>query len=381
MIDTTQQFAASMTVPDSHVVHAVQYDTVRRIRLRLYSGATVLQIPYGVTAGVSYTLPNRKNGYFERLTDGTPACIIVGNEVDAAIPPLMTGIAGTVQAAIILRREDEQLSTFPFQIRVAARPGGPLTPDAIPDALSAFTDRLYYGSANGLSIPLEIGPGLEVKNGVLVALAGQDAASKNYVDNAISSLRADMEYAPIEITGISIAPNVAQLGSVVVDPVMRWTLSRMPTAQDIAGEYLDPHQREQVLEESFDGPCHFTLTVTDERGAQATGTVAIAFYNAVYWTSRRNSRGMPADGELHQMSARIQNGRSLTINASAGVGEYVLYAIPSRYGTPKFWCGGLQAAFEKVGTMAHTNEAGYQEDYDVWISEADGLTGVEITVA
>ena len=200
------------------------------------------------------------------------------------------------------------------------------------------------------------------------------------LEDAVEQLRADILYEPITITSISIQPSVAQLGDVIENPTLVWAVSREPVEQTVDGVSVDPSVREYEVEGAFGGTRSVAVRVVDERGAAASKSATMNFYNSVYSTSHWPGREMPSDEELRAMSGRLQSGMGLTIYTAAGAGEYVLYACPSRMGTPEFWANGFQGGFEKLGTFLHTNAAGYAENYDVWLSNAAGLSGVTITV-
>lgn len=154
---------ANLTAPgNGPVLHMMQHDGSRQITAQLYAGTAVWAVPEGVTAGIGYTLPDRQSSYYEILSDGTAACTIVGNTVTAVLAPVLTSIAGETKVSIILTKDGIQLSTFPFRIRVDARPGE-VNPGAQPDAASPFVGKLYYGGNSGFAIPLGLGDGVRVE--------------------------------------------------------------------------------------------------------------------------------------------------------------------------------------------------------------------------
>ena len=153
---------ANLTAPgNGPVLHMMQHDGSRQIAVQLYAGTAVWAVPEGATAGIGYTLPDRQSSYYEILSDGTAACTIAGNTVTAVLAPVLTSIAGETKVSIILTKDGIQLSTFPFRIRVDARPGE-VNPGAQPDAASPFIGKLYYGGDMGAPIPLGLGNGVRV---------------------------------------------------------------------------------------------------------------------------------------------------------------------------------------------------------------------------
>ena len=69
-----------------------------------------------------------------------------------------------------------------------------------------------------------------------------------------------------------------------------------------------------------------------------------------------------------------------TFNVSCGDGQYVYFAIPTRFGTPTFSVGGFSGGFVKVSTLDFTNKFGYTEPYDIWKSENSNLGKITVVV-
>ena len=171
-MQVTHYFTASLTAPTPAVLYAVKGDGARMAVARLMAGAEPWTVPEGVTAGISYTLPDKTPGYYDRLEDGTPACMIAGNLVSAVIAPVLTGQAGAVKASIVLRDADgDQVATFPFQLRVEQAPGI-VDAESVPAMGNGFEGKLFYGGPGGALTALELGQGLSVEGGVISAAAG-----------------------------------------------------------------------------------------------------------------------------------------------------------------------------------------------------------------
>ncbi len=160
-----------LTSPTAVTVDAVQGDGVRVIAARLMEGAEAWPVPEGVTAGIGYELPGKQSGYYDQLSDGAPACMIAGNLVTAAIDGSLTATAGNVKLSIVLRDSDGgQVATFPVTMRVAKRPGRIGAEEMAP--VSAYEGMLLYGGPGGEVLPLKLGPGLSIRDGVLYVTGG-----------------------------------------------------------------------------------------------------------------------------------------------------------------------------------------------------------------
>lgn len=183
--------ATSLNEP---VLHAMQHDGARKITVQLYTGPAVWAVPEGVTAGIGYTLPNRQSEYYEKLSDGTAACTIEGNTVTAVLAPVLTSVTGDVKVSIIFAKNGVQLSTFPFRIRVTARPGQ-VDHATRPDVSSPFAGKLYYGGDKGIAIPLTLGAGVQVEqqvDGTFILTA--EGAAQPLLLNADDTYENDSRY-------------------------------------------------------------------------------------------------------------------------------------------------------------------------------------------
>ena len=164
-------------------------------------------VPEGVTAGISYELPDKWNGYYDQLRDGTPACMIAGNLVTAAIDSSLTAAAGNVKLAIVLRDSDGgQVATFPITLRVAKRPGRIGVEEMPP--VSAYEGMLLYGGPGGEVLPLKLGAGLSIRGGVLYVSSGGGAPEQGVtvsVDEG-KALR-------VWLDGAEVAPVIDEAGA------------------------------------------------------------------------------------------------------------------------------------------------------------------------
>lgn len=196
-----------LTTLTATVIDAVQGDGVRVIAARLMEGAEPWQVPEGVTAGIGYSLPDKKDGYYDQLQDGTPACMIAGNLVTAAIDGSLTAAAGNVKLAIVLRDGDGgQVATFPITMRVAKRPGR-IGAEEMPP-VSAYEGMLLYGGPGGEVLPLKLGPGLSIRDGVLYVTGG-GGAPEQVVTVSVDEGKA----LRVWLDGAEVAPVIDEAGA------------------------------------------------------------------------------------------------------------------------------------------------------------------------
>ena len=110
----------------------------------------------------------------------------------------------------------------------------------------------------------------------------------------------------------------------------------------------------------------YTLTVSDEKSSDSK-TVGVKFANHVYWGAATN---LSAVTSLHSI---LSNEAARTITVDAGIGQYIVYAIPERLGDVTFFVEGFEGGFEPAVEQALTNEAGYEETYKIYRSTRANL--------
>lgn len=153
----------------------------RAVSCRLMENGASWMIPEGAAARVAYTLPDGTEGLYDRRPDGTPMWEIAGNIVTVELADQLMAQAGMVQMSIlVIGPEGGQLATWPIRVMVIADSAARLTvPEAMPPYGAGFEGRLFYGGPGGVVTPLELGPGLEIRNGALTlkfAAAGEGVA-------------------------------------------------------------------------------------------------------------------------------------------------------------------------------------------------------------
>ena len=155
----------------------------RAVSCRLMENGASWMIPEGATARVAYTLPDGTEGLYDRRPDGSPMWEIAGNIVTVELADQLMAQAGMVQMSIlILGPEGGQLATWPIRVMVIADNAARLTvPEAMPPYGAAFEGKLFYGGPVGVVTPLELGPGLEIRNGALTLkfAAGGNGSGQN----------------------------------------------------------------------------------------------------------------------------------------------------------------------------------------------------------
>ena len=118
-------------------------------------------------------------------------------------------------------------------------------------------------------------------------------------------------------------------------------------------------------------------------GTSADGdgdVVQLGYYDAATVSS-------PFAGNFVALINNLQNSflgssRNATITVDAAVGDYILYAFPSSFGSPTFSVGGFAGGFHRIATnVAITNQFGISLNYDIWQSDNSGLGSTTVVVS
>ena len=169
-----QHFDVSLTPSATTTISVMQGDGLRLLVAHLKKDAEPWPVPEGISAGLSYERPDRAPGYYDQMNDGTPACVINGDQISVLLDPMLTECPGPVRASIILRDPDGiQVATFPFHILVEQVPGL-VHAENMRVAVHRFDGKIYYGGVAGIPQPLGLGNGVQVekqKDGSLLLVA------------------------------------------------------------------------------------------------------------------------------------------------------------------------------------------------------------------
>ena len=119
----------------------------------------------------------------------------------------------------------------------------------------------------------------------------------------------------------------------------------------------------------------YVVKLVDSLGHVDTRSGTLIFCNGVY-------TGNGAEEiELNILTKKLQQSRAITFTATAGENEYIWYACPKSYGTPKFSVGGFEGGFSLLAEKEFTNPSGYSEVYQYWRSDNDNLGKQTVAVS
>lgn len=124
---------------------------------------------------------------------------------------------------------------------------------------------------------------------------------------------------------------------------------------------------------SIGGSISFTLNATDGNDPDTAGQ-GVSFYNLLnYGITTKTDTYLESDIEGLANQELTNDNTQVWDSVTAGSGEYLLFAFPTRLGIPVFYVGGFEGGFEDPETVSVTNSAGATEDYYVWRSNNANL--------
>lgn len=186
---------------------------------------------------------------------------------------------------------------------------------------------------------------------------------------------ADLKYKPISIDSFANSINTAEKGSTVTAVNLSWSFNKIPAELTLDGEAMSPDLNGTALSGvSISEKKTWTLKATDERGAVATKTTTINFYNRIRYGAAADYTDLAlSDGVLSDTKKR-------DFTATAGAGQYIWYILPKRLGTCSFKVGNFDGGFRLLKTEQLANASGYKEDYYIYRSDNAALGETTVTV-
>ena len=206
------------------------------------------------------------------------------------------------------------------------------------------------------------------------------AAKLNNIENALlehAKMLDELLYKAITITSFNISKSIAELGEIVANLKLTWSYSKDPVLQKLDNNILENNNREYIIDSDIVTNRTFRLEVNDGK-TTVNKTVAINFYNGRYYGVY--SPGSNDSDFILTLNKTLTNSRACSFTVDCGQGQYIFFAIPTRFGTPTFTVGGFTGGFIKAQTLDFENKFGYVESYDIWKSENSNLGNITVVV-
>lgn len=110
------------TMPCIDVMQDDKYS--RNLEIRLKHNGIACPLPEDCTVLVRYKKPDRRNGAYDTMPDGSKAWRVAGNAVTVGLAPQVCTVPGKVELTITLLRGQSELSFFALRLNVHKRTEG-----------------------------------------------------------------------------------------------------------------------------------------------------------------------------------------------------------------------------------------------------------------
>lgn len=213
-----------------------------------------------------------------------------------------------------------------------------------------------------------------VSNTILELLTYKDEVDEKLRQMLI--LINEANYKEITTTKYSVYPTNAEIGS-IVNASLSWEYNKdIVTFQKINGVELGINERSYTVT-NISSNTSFKLEFSDGT-TDASKTISLTFLNSrCYGVGSTKTY----DSELIGTLTKVLTGsRACSFTVNSGDGQFIYYAIPTRFGKPTFYVGGFEGGFFLANTIDYTNPSGYTESYDIYRSDYSGLGDTTVVV-
>ena len=201
------------------------------------------------------------------------------------------------------------------------------------------------------------------------------------INDQITQIIEDINYVEIAIESFTNSVgSVVEIGSSLSNIALAWSLNKAATALTLDGNVISASEDGTTIAGPVTSTKTWTLVATDDRGATASATTRINFYNGVYYGVGVASDVYDSDFIL--AFTRVLRGSKLPqFEVNAGADEYIYYCLPVSYGNCTFTVGGFTGGFELVATIPFTNASGYEQSYNIYRSVNADLGDTVVNVS
>lgn len=201
------------------------------------------------------------------------------------------------------------------------------------------------------------------------------------INDQITQIIEDINYVEIAIESFTNSVgSVVEIGRSLSNIALAWSLNKAATALTLDGNAISASEDGTTIAGPVTSTKTWTLVATDERGATASATTRINFYNGVYYGVGVASDVYDSDFIL--AFTRVLRGSKLPqFEVNAGADEYIYYCLPASYGNCTFTVGGFTGGFELVATLPFTNASGYEQSYNIYRSVNADLGDTVVNVS
>jgi hypothetical protein len=310
-----------------------------------------------------------------------------GNEVIFNLSPFFTKDIGIrkLQIKIIEKNpysgESEVFHTPPFEYEIAE----PISTTPLVESTFAMVD---YAIVDQDVIAPSIN-GVAYYNGVISAsyepttwITGDLITSEkmNKIEQELvrqATLLDELSYKSINFNSLELSVVKAEKGAIITNPILTWSLNKTPTTFTLDGVSILGETSPYTIIGDFTTNKTWNLSASDGK-TTSNKSISLEFLNGKYYGI--SSSTTYDDVLISTLTKVLAKDRMGNITVSAGVGEYIFFAIPSSFGTPTFTVGGFTGGFALVETLNYTNDEGHTEEYCIYKSDNDNLGSTTISI-
>lgn len=199
------------------------------------------------------------------------------------------------------------------------------------------------------------------------------------IDKTLSDIKdrlAELEYVPISIIKFSLDKGTNELGSIVAEVKFTWKTNKAPKTLKIGSNDIPIGGKTEgtytLSGQNINTKTDFTL-VADDGKNKTSKSATVNFCNAVYYGVKTLGTSIDNAFVTSLTEKTLQSTRAKTFTVTAGVDQYIWYALPVSYGACKFNVGGFDGGFSLAETISFTNDSGYTENYYIYKSDNANL--------
>ncbi len=201
----------------------------------------------------------------------------------------------------------------------------------------------------------------------------------NNMEFGISDLYSKIDelmYKPITISSFNANPSTVEVGSTVATLTLTWAFSKSIEWQKLDGIEIEKSIRSATYN-NISSNRNWSIQANDGK-TTVSRSAGISFLNGKY-TGVASVSAYDSTFIL-KLSKTLTNSKSGSFTVNCGDGQYIFFAIPTRFGEPKFTVGGFEGGFSLVATIDFTNSSNYTEPYNIYKSENSNLGNTTVKV-
>lgn len=151
---------------------------------------------------------------------------------------------------------------------------------------------------------------------------------------------------------------------------LNWSVNKTPTTQTINNVAVTGNTQSYT---GVTDSTTYTLAVSDG-DTNDVQSASVVFANRIYYGKAVNL------SSVNTLNSVVSDEIARRFTVTAGEGEYIIYAFPSRLGSAQFYVDSWEGGFDAPVEQTITNSSGYSETYKVYKSTQANLGTTTVDV-